>query len=151
MPFYNNVLCVPFLVGLAAAGSEVDGIFLRDMGEMSTFARSSICISALLGFGLSTSAFMLSKLITATSMMVINNVNKFVLILVSEMCIQRSLDWFSTAGCVVAILSGVSYSYFAPNATSIGYCMRTTTGRSTYATLGLLALMSVLAFFHHRL
>ncbi len=54
-------------------------------------------VTGILGYALSTSAFLLNELISATSIMVINNANKLGVILLSELCMERSLGPLSTA------------------------------------------------------
>ena len=54
-------------------------------------------VTGILGYALSTSAFLLNELISATSIMVINNANKLEVILLSELCMERSLGPLSTA------------------------------------------------------
>jgi hypothetical protein len=68
-----------------------------------------LLVSGALGICLSVTAFMLNALISATSMMVANNVNKFFVILLSECFIQGTLDGFSSLGVVVVMLFGWLY------------------------------------------
>jgi len=65
--------------------------------------------SGLLGICLSVTAFMLNALISATSMMVANNVNKFFVIMLSECFVQRTLDGVSSLGVAVVMLFGWLY------------------------------------------
>jgi hypothetical protein len=65
--------------------------------------------SGALGICLSVTAFMLNALISATSMMVANNVNKFFVIMLSECFIQRTLDGVSSLGVAVVMLFGGLY------------------------------------------
>jgi hypothetical protein len=65
--------------------------------------------SGALGICLSVTAFMLNALISATSMMVANNVNKFFVIMLSECFIQRTLDGVSSLGVAVVMLFGWLY------------------------------------------
>ena len=68
-------------------------------------------LSCVLGFGLSVSAFALAKAVSATTMMVINNSNKFFLVLVIEILGQGKpiglQGWF---GCSFAIVFAMLYT-----------------------------------------
>ena len=49
-------------------------------------------------------------MISATSLMVANNVNKFLVIIFSELFIQRTLDGVASAGVVAVMLFGCLYA-----------------------------------------
>ena len=111
MSFYNNVLCLPLLACFAVLKDELGELRSSiDDGSFTPLVKWSIVLSCAFGFMLSTSAFALNKLITATSMMVVNNVNKFGLIFFSEFLLQSSLSVTSSVGCVMALISAVIYS-----------------------------------------
>ena len=63
-----------------------------------------------LGFILSVTAFRLNQLVSATAIMVINNANKFLLILYSEAVLGKSLDLMSGFGCSLVLASSFAYS-----------------------------------------
>ena len=112
MSYYNNLISLPILIILAvvmgelrALSSSLQSIFLPQM--------KSICVvllSCILGFSLSTSAFALNKLISPTSIMVANNVNKFSLIFLSEILVQSTLDVTASIGAVSVLFFGWLYS-----------------------------------------
>jgi hypothetical protein len=59
---------------------------------------------------LSTIAFALNKLISPTSIMVANNVNKFSLIILSEIFVQWTLDLTASIGAIFVLFCGWIYS-----------------------------------------
>jgi len=96
----------------AAASPAASGLISVGKAPMTTLNRGSVAlllVSGALGICLSVTAFMLNALISATSMMVANNVNKFFVILLSECFIQGTLDGFSSLGVVVVMLFGWLY------------------------------------------
>ena len=108
MSYINNSLSLPLFIGMSAYNNELihaDEMFTRGM-----YATSVVLLSAFLGFTLSTSAFMINKMISATSMMVANNVNKFAVIILSEVFVERTLDNVSTLGTIIVMFFGWFYS-----------------------------------------
>jgi len=81
MVYYNNLLSLVFF---SIAALLWESPFDIEWREISTYTYSVIFISTVFGFGLSLAAFMLNVIITATSQMVINNLNKVALIFLSE-------------------------------------------------------------------
>ena len=75
--------------------------------------------SGALGICLSVTAFMLNALISATSMMVANNVNKFFVIMLSECFIQRTLDDVSSLGVAAVMLFGWLYGEASKRAAAV--------------------------------
>ena len=112
MSYYNNLISLPILIILA--------VVMGELRTLSSYVRSmflpqmkSICVvllSCILGFSLSTSAFALNKLISPTSIMVANNVNKFSLIFLSEVLVQSTLDVTASVGAVSVLFFGWLYS-----------------------------------------
>lgn len=109
MSYINNMLSLPVFVAMAFGTRQLPEAALS-LPEQAVDVQVWIGLSALLGFVLSTSAFMINKMITATSMMVANNVNKFAVILLSELFIQRTLDNVSMLGTVLVMFFGWFYS-----------------------------------------
>ena len=72
----------------------------------------ALVLSMFLGFSLSVSAFALSKQVSATSMMVVNNSNKFLLVIgVQLVQTDKPLGLHGWSGCVVAIGCAMLYTY----------------------------------------
>eukprot|EP00854_Cymbomonas_tetramitiformis_P011082 gene11082-13099_t len=110
MTYYNNVLSLPFLIVMCVFGNELSSIWI--LPTLSGSVQGLIGLSTFLGFGCSVAGFFLNQLITATTLMVVNNVNKFVLIFISELLIEQTQTAASGMGCTIVLLSGAAYSYF---------------------------------------
>jgi drug/metabolite transporter (DMT)-like permease len=109
MSYFNNVISLPVFGILAAIMGEVS--HLRELiYALSVKSWIIIVSSALLGFTLSTSAFLVTKLVTATSMMVANNVNKFALIILSELFVEQTLVPLSSLGTALVMVFAWIYS-----------------------------------------
>jgi hypothetical protein len=81
MAYYNNLLSLVYFVFVALIYEAPLSINWR---EIDSYTWTIIIASSIFGFGLSLSAFVLNIIITATSQMVINNLNKVALIFISE-------------------------------------------------------------------
>ncbi|UJR20076.1 hypothetical protein I4U23_023208 [Adineta vaga] len=108
MSYYNNLLSLPLLWIIACGTGEFKRLIMDSNYEMISILL--IIISSILGFLLSISAFTLNKLISATSMMVANNVNKFSVILLSELFIKSTLDLVASIGAISVLCLGWLYS-----------------------------------------
>jgi hypothetical protein len=110
-------------------------------GRFSSNTLHTIALSGLLGICLSLTGFVLNERISATSIMVANNVNKvsflfgepdqciatacpfhshaslspcskqFIVIIASEMFVQHTLDVQATLGATTVILFGIAYAH----------------------------------------
>lgn len=100
MAYYNNLLSLPILAVVAFV-RESDG--LQRLHEVSVHTLVVLALSTVLGTILSVSAFALNRTISATSQMVVNNGNKFVLIIISAM-------WNNDMTIRTAIATGLSMS-----------------------------------------
>lgn len=103
-----------FLAAAAAASSSSSSTTTTATYKSPLMSLDGGILTLLLGSGalgicLSVTAFMLNALISATSMMVANNVNKFFVIMLSECFIQRTLDGVSSLGVAVVMLFGWLY------------------------------------------
>ena len=109
MSYYNNMISLPVFALLALAVGELPR--LPDLFvALSTGGAIAVVVSALLGFALSTSAFLVNKLFSATSMMVANNVNKFALIIISEIAVETTLGSLPALGAFLVLLFGWLYT-----------------------------------------
>jgi drug/metabolite transporter (DMT)-like permease len=109
MSYLNNIISLPILVVLCGALNELSRMpdVLRSISLLNSFV---VVISGFLGFMLSISAFSLNMLVSATSMMVANNVNKFAAIALSEIFLQQSLSTISAIGALLVLLFGWLYA-----------------------------------------
>ncbi|CAF1140148.1 unnamed protein product [Adineta ricciae] len=112
MSYYNNLLSLPVLWIILCVTGELRRLVMNFELEHSQTMLSIILIliSSLLGFALSISAFALNKLISATSMMVTNNVNKFSVIVLSEIFVKSTLDIIASIGAISVLFLGWLYS-----------------------------------------
>jgi hypothetical protein len=108
MSYYNNLLSLPFFFALMLV-SEFP-MALTDLGKLDGMGVFLLLISSVLGMLLSVSAFLLNKTITATSQMVVNNVNKFCLIFISAYLYSDMTVNTGTASAIV-MASAAAYSY----------------------------------------
>ena len=107
--YLNNVMSVPILALISVANREprrIAKVMPVDEGVAIT-----LLFSCVLGCMLSVSGFVLNTMISATSLMVVNNVNKFLVIILSELFIQRTLDGVASAGVVTVMLFGCLYAH----------------------------------------
>jgi len=107
MSFYNNLLCLPLLLGLSALQGEISSELLI---AARSFTLCLIFLSSVFGFVLSVTAFRLNQLVSATAIMIVNNANKFLLIIYSEAILGKSLDLLSGTGCCIVLASSFAYS-----------------------------------------
>jgi GDP-mannose transporter len=114
MSYINNMVSIPILALCSFGLREPTGLVaaVAETGPLDVWTVLVVAITGLLGYALSTSAFLLNKLISATSIMVINNANKFGVILLSEMFMERALGPLSTAGTVLVLVYAYLYSRF---------------------------------------
>ena len=112
LSYYNNLISLPILIFLACIMGEYK-VLVSYMGAIFFPKIKSIGIvlfSCILGFLLSTTAFALNKLISATSIMVANNVNKFLLIVLSEVLVESTLNVTASMGAISVLIFGWLYS-----------------------------------------
>jgi len=109
MSYYNNVLCLPALGAVALLSGEVSSAISEQL-HYSNHCVMLILVSSALGFTLSVTAFRLNQLVSATSLMVLNNANKFLLIVYSEVFMTRSIGNISAVGCAMVLISSFIYS-----------------------------------------
>ena len=112
MSYYNNLISLPILITLGVVMGESRALlsYVQSIFLPQTKSILVVLLSCILGFSLSTSAFALNKLISPTSIMVANNVNKFSLIFLSEVLVQSTLDVTASIGAVSVLFFGWLYS-----------------------------------------
>lgn len=111
MSFYNNSLSIPmvFVVLLLQEEHHVAPEMIANAGN-TTWAL--ILLTCVFGFIISTSGFALQKLVSAATFLVINNLTKFVNILIGVYILHdRVVGWNGIGGCLLALGGGVWYSY----------------------------------------
>ena len=111
MSMYNNALATPMvLLVLVLQGEHLQA---HDVITNATgTAWTLVLLTCVFGFVISTSGFALQKLVSAASFLVINNLTKFVNILLGVFVLQdRVVGWNGIGGCALALGAGVWYSY----------------------------------------
>eukprot|EP00760_Papus_ankaliazontas_P035216 PhM_4_TR767/c0_g1_i1/m.35374/K15356/VRG4, GONST1; GDP-mannose transporter len=111
MSLYNNALGLPLfaLVWLMQGESAVLGEALERVTPVGSVIIASTCV---IGFGISVSGFALQKLVSATTFLVINNLTKFLNILLGMMILKdRIVGVMDASGCLLALTAGAWYSY----------------------------------------
>jgi len=110
MSYYNNALSLPFCL-LFAFGNSEPSVLEQHIKTFNSFDIFATIISCTLGFSLSVSAFRLNRMITPTSITVLNNANKFALICFTANFLDAStLSTNSVAGIVIVMMAAAAYS-----------------------------------------
>lgn len=106
MSYYNNLLSLPVFATMSLAFEPQAITKLFDLDYITGMI---LAVSTLLGMLLSVSAFLLNRTITATSQMVVNNMNKFLLVSISAAWHHGMSIQSAVATCVV-IFAAAGYS-----------------------------------------
>jgi len=110
MSKYNNLLSLPFCILFSALNGEQD-VAASASSSLNSFDLSIIAVSCTLGFILSVSAFQLNQMITPTSITVLNNSNKLVLIFLTVYFMDYStVTVHSIGGIGIVMLAAAFYS-----------------------------------------
>jgi hypothetical protein len=120
MSLYNNSLGLPLflVVWLLQGEAELLPVHLEKVNFLGVCIISTTCV---IGFMISVSGFALQKLVSATSFLVINNLTKFLNILLGMMLLRdRLVGILDSSGCVLALGAGAWYSYEQSRAPSKG-------------------------------
>ena len=110
MSYFNNLISLPVFALMAVGAGELIRLPAL-VSALSARAWAAVMLSAVLGFALSTSAFLVNKLVSATSMMVANNVNKFALIVLSELFVHATIGPLAALGMALVMASAWLYSH----------------------------------------
>lgn len=105
----NNSVGALFLIILALAMGEV-GMVRHAVENMSGLDGFSVVISCVVGMCIGYAGIATQALVSATSFMVLTNVNKFVVIAFGVVMLGDTGTPQSIVGCTVAILGGVWYA-----------------------------------------
>ena len=112
MAYYNNLLSLPVCAMIGIFQREADTLHQFTENHGATIAQYiTIFVSCTLGFCLSVSAFQLNRLITPTSITILNNTNKFALIFFTAYFMDYStLSYSTVAGAAVVMICAAYYS-----------------------------------------
>jgi drug/metabolite transporter (DMT)-like permease len=110
MSMYNNTLALPLVaLVLLVQGEQLE--MVTRMTAVTNGGWSIIALTCFFGFLISTSGFGLQKLVSATSFLVINNLTKFVNILLGIVLLNETVEGMAVGGCLLALSAGFWYSY----------------------------------------
>jgi drug/metabolite transporter (DMT)-like permease len=110
MSMYNNTLALPLVaLVLLVQGEQLE--LVTRMTAVTNGGWSIIALTCFFGFLISTSGFGLQKLVSATSFLVINNLTKFVNILLGIVLLNETVEGMAVGGCLLALSAGFWYSY----------------------------------------
>lgn len=110
MSLYNNTLAIPMLAFVLLLQGE-QHLVSSSLSDVTPLGWFWIVVTCGLGFMISTSGFGLQKLVSATTFLVVNNVTKFLNILLGIVFLQDKISAGKDGlGCFIAILAGVWYS-----------------------------------------
>lgn len=106
--FFNNLISVAML----SAWAVPSGAVVQTFELLPHVHLAALGLSCILGFSLSVSAFALSKEVSATTMMVLNNSNKLLLVLgVEVLGVGKPIGLQGWIGCILAIGFAVLYAF----------------------------------------
>ena len=112
MAYYNNFLSLPVCAVLGFAQRENESLRKFIVNGATHLQCVTVFVSCTLGFCLSVSAFQLNRLITPTSITILNNTNKFVLIFFTAYFMDYStLSESTVAGAAMVMISAAHYSF----------------------------------------
>lgn len=107
MSYYNN--CISMIIfALLFCVLEYPDFSQAVAPSLSTSC--TLLISSFIGFSVSVTGFLLNHMVSPTAIMVINNVNKFCLIIANEFIIGKSQNMQTILSSIVVITSGFCYS-----------------------------------------
>ena len=105
--YFNNLISVAMLLTYAVPS----GALVVATTDIAYVNVTALVLSCFLGLGLSVSAFALSKEVSATTMMVVNNSNKFLLVIGIELLgLGKPIGLQGWLGCVLAIAFAMLYT-----------------------------------------
>ena len=110
MSLYNNTLAVPFVLAVFAIQGE-HNVVMDTLFHVTPIGWVFVAVTCVLGYLISTSGFGLQKMVSATGFIVVNNLAKFLNIVLGMIFLNEklsgSLEW---TGCVLAFAGGFWYS-----------------------------------------
>ncbi len=112
MAYYNNLLSLPVCAMIGIFQREADTLRQFTANDRVTISQHTMLfVSCTLGFCLSVSAFQLNRLITPTSITILNNTNKFALVFFTAYFMDYStLSYSTVTGAAVVMICAAYYS-----------------------------------------
>ena len=115
MAYYNNMLSLPFCLIFSLACRETGVVSLFLVKSISFKHCMILSCSCSLGFCLSISAFQLNRLITPTSITVLNNTNKFIMMFLTAFFMDYYTLTTSSMIGALCVLGFATYYSLASN------------------------------------
>ncbi|KAH9586267.1 Sugar phosphate transporter domain [Trypanosoma melophagium] len=109
LALYNNVIAMPMVFILFLHHKEM-GFLSLVVPRVTSFGWFWIGLTCFCGFMISTSGFGLQKLVSAATFIEINNLTKFVNILIGVVFLHDSIGFVDGIGCVIALAAGAWYA-----------------------------------------
>lgn len=110
MSLFNNLLCLPYLLGVAALSGEM-GEYTAVFPVVTPRGWGVVAATCIIGFVISTSGFALQKLVSATTFLVVNNMTKILNILLGVIFLGDHLKGtHAIIGCIISLAGGFWYS-----------------------------------------
>lgn len=110
MTFYSNLIASGFALVALLIMQEYEHYSIVFDPPKPEYTYPLLLASIVLGVYIGLTGFRLQRLVSATSYLVINNVNKFVIIIFTLVFLEQHAV-LSVVGCAIAILSGFYYGY----------------------------------------
>lgn len=108
MMLLNNAIALAPMAALACAfGEPAEWHRLRHLGAASWGLLLASCVNAV---GISYAGINAQAYVTATTFMVLTNLNKFVVLGFGMLVLRESRSWQAILGCCLALLGGVWYA-----------------------------------------
>ena len=112
MSLLNNTLCLPMIAAVALYEGETLEGAKAAFSAMDAQGWGFVALTCATGFLISTSGFGLQKLVSASTFIVVNNLAKFINILLGVVLLgERVNGAVGLGGCLVALLGGCWYSF----------------------------------------
>jgi drug/metabolite transporter (DMT)-like permease len=111
MSRYNNLLAIPFIAVMLVIQGEHTQMATK-FAALTPTGVLFIALTCFFGFLISTSGFGLQRIVSATTFIIVNNLVKFANILLGIGLLGEKVTGpYAVTGCLVALLSGVWYSF----------------------------------------
>lgn len=111
MSYYNNLLSLPPLLILVIFEHHEFTNFGRTLSNFTFDAHGVILLSCFIAFCLSLTGFLVIKQVSATSYIILNNLNKNVSIIIGVIWFNQYISNLGASGVVLSLVGGWLYSF----------------------------------------
>ena len=110
MSLYNNTLAIPMILVVFVIQGE-HSVAAQTLADVTPIGWVFVSVTCILGYLISTSGFGLQKMVSATGFIVVNNLAKFLNIVLGMLFLNEKLSGtFEWVGCLLAFAGGFWYS-----------------------------------------